>query len=669
MSEWFMGQELIQPELPVGSPRPHQTPPEGVIVTDIDPDGYTRRYLYKSMGDIDSEQILISEIRRQEPVAHAVLKEEPVMAGWEVPRHEPTPPLDLRTIQSPSGGASPEVPAGGDSPVVGDAPLPFNWEKKSRSSLDVQSLSAVMGAAVSPSVVPMMEPQEFGIAVLVEEKIPISPRSEKVNRKSAPFLENVSTVMGAVVPSPVIPVISEELKPVAVMAQLVYESPVLTSAPYPEDDSPVTCDIPIDLDRMIAGDAPRPFNWSKKQKAVTMGVNIPTGSVPVPSSEPIRRVLSARSEAPVQMSGSEIDMRSEIPIQMSGPEIQAQRMDERASQLNSVDIYEARSPLLGEVRLWATQDQMVDRVSSVVYPIQEGDGGPGVIQLSNPDNAFSVKVSSQMVGLSGGSNFLQNQVPIRGLGQVAPPTKNSPNQAPAGACPGAIAMPDGRVIEPEDTLTLSDMCEILPLIMDALQLKTQQQAAQGLGPMGRAVGGARGFAGGAGGGGGFIGGGGGGTGQRGATGPRGPTGLGGSVDSITKTDGDFTAGPGAFVAVPGTLISFTTDQAAPALFFLQAVLGATDGTGNSQSAQLGLRIDGTDYPLSTRLLHTFVGGVGEFLIGQTSSFTLTLADGSHTVEVILRGLAPGEFGGTALGTPATVAATASVPLHLSVSHS
>jgi hypothetical protein len=139
---------------------------------------------------------------------------------------------------------------------------------------------------------------------------------------------------------------------------------------------------------------------------------------------------------------------------------------------------------------------------------------------------------------------------------------------------------------------------------------------------------------------------------------------------IIKIDGDFVAGPGAFVAVPGTSVPFNQIQPGPAIFFLTASLGLTSGAAAfSQSGQIGLRIDGTDYPIASRLLHTFVGGVGEFILGQASTLVLVLAAGPHTVEVILRGLVPGEFGGAGIGIPLAVSASPAQPLYLSVSHS
>lgn len=290
----------------------------------------------------------------------------------------------------------------------------------------------------------------------------------------------------------------------------------------------------------------------------------------------------------------------------------------------------------------------------------------------------------------------QIQSPSAPQAPAAPPAPPSsvppppPPQAVAKKCPGPVEMTDGHVIEPEDYIKLSDLCELVPFLVESeLQAKAKQIAAKaGISPgqpvslVGQTPGGMSSVAGGSpfggpgggggGGGGGFGGfGGGGGPGPAGppglpgTLGPPGPPGPGTATDFLIKTDGDFTVGPGAFVAVPGTLLAFTTPTDGPAVFLLQAVLGC----GNSQNAEIGLRIDGVDNPLNPRLLHTLAGGE-EFLIPASASFPMILAAGSHTVEVILRGITAGEFCSAAgLGTAATVSANANTPLALTVLHS
>ena len=78
-------------------------------------------------------------------------------------------------------------------------------------------------------------------------------------------------------------------------------------------------------------------------------------------------------------------------------------------------------------------------------------------------------------------------------------------------------------------------------------------------------------------------------------------------------------------------------------------------------------MNGTDYPLTVRLIHTFAANVGEFDIGQCFNFPVQLAAGNYTAELLLRGLLPGEFGG-GTGASAAVNANPSIPLIITVTH-
>lgn len=309
------------------------------------------------------------------------------------------------------------------------------------------------------------------------------------------------------------------------------------------------------------------------------------------------------------------------------------------------------------------------------------------------------------LGQGGGPPAIPLPLTTQPPGPPQAPPQGPPSASPEemaqvvpGKCPGPIEMPDGRIIEPEDPLTFTDLCELLPFLAEAMQLFQQVQAEQkargitpgqavpvagGITQTGRPIAGPGQFgpqAGVSGSGpvsypvnpGGFIGSGGGGAGARGPqgaagpSGPSGPPGYGAEVSRKIKTDGDFTAGPGAFIAIPGTKITFSTKYDGPATFFIQAVLG-NGAVGLSQNAQLGLRIDGADTALAPRLLHTMAAGVGEFQTGHTQVWVKDLTKGSHTVEVLLRGLAVGEFGG-GLGTPAGVTARGTSPLALIILH-
>jgi hypothetical protein len=247
-------------------------------------------------------------------------------------------------------------------------------------------------------------------------------------------------------------------------------------------------------------------------------------------------------------------------------------------------------------------------------------------------------------------------------------------------------MPDGTTIEPDQYITLAALCELMPFLASTLtdlQAKSlapgqkvsvvgQQPngqtvvptsasfgpAGQG-GPMGRAVGGM-----------GSFGGGGGSPGPAGSQGPRGLTGPAGpgsiTEPPVVKVDGDFVAGPGAFVPVPGTAVPFSMSTAGVAEVKVLVTLG-TGPTQQAENVQLGIRVNGTDYPLTVRLLHTFAANVGEFDIGQCFLFPIQLPAGSYTAELLLRGLLPGEFGG-GTGASAAVNANPSIPLIITVSH-
>lgn len=256
-----------------------------------------------------------------------------------------------------------------------------------------------------------------------------------------------------------------------------------------------------------------------------------------------------------------------------------------------------------------------------------------------------------------------------------------------GKCPGAIEMPDGKVINPEDSITLEMMCELMPFLLDsysALQAKKegpispgQNVPVVGQNPQGNGLVPSTqsqfGPAGGVqrGGGGGFVGSGGGGPGPAGPPGPVGPVGPPGPgvviEPPIRKTDGNFSASAGAFIPVPGTLFLWTQSVASPAEVKVIVTLG--DGSLQTcENAQLGIRVDGQDFPLTVRSIHTAAGGVGEFDIGQPLIFpTDSLAAGPHQAELLLRGLLPGEFGG-GTGQEASVNASAEIPLVIWVTH-
>lgn len=266
----------------------------------------------------------------------------------------------------------------------------------------------------------------------------------------------------------------------------------------------------------------------------------------------------------------------------------------------------------------------------------------------------------------------------------------------SGACPNdaPVELSDGTIVQPDDTVRLRDLCEIVPLILETMAASAAAGApgapgkvapgssvpvvgqmpgfsspvAPGFGARPGAIAPAMGPAGmpAQSGGGGFGGGGGGGRGPAGPPGPRGPAGPAGPgtiAPPIAKVDGDFTvAFTSPFVPVPGTSIAFTQQADGTAILFLQAVFGSA---GFGTNGQVGIRVDGIDYPLTANLMHTFASGVGQFLVSAVALLPVTLAAGAHTAEVVLRGdaslYAP-------IGAPVTIQANPLIPLHFAVVH-
>lgn len=259
------------------------------------------------------------------------------------------------------------------------------------------------------------------------------------------------------------------------------------------------------------------------------------------------------------------------------------------------------------------------------------------------------------------------------LGQAAP---TAPAVAEA-SCTTSIELPDGRILGPDDSITTKDLCAVLKGFSKAagltpgqpLSVKGGIQGAPsgipgypGFGPAGGAAGGGGAFVGGGGGGPGPAGAPGqtGATGSAGAAGPTGPPGPGTSRAFLVKTDGDFSAGPGAFIPVPGTTLMFTTTENGTVEFHLQAVLGCSP-----LNSQVAIEVDGVSNPVAINL----APGSIENLVPATSYLPLTLSAGSHTAQVMLRGIALGQppSCGTGLGVAAMIQANVDVPLRFGVS--
>jgi hypothetical protein len=134
---------------------------------------------------------------------------------------------------------------------------------------------------------------------------------------------------------------------------------------------------------------------------------------------------------------------------------------------------------------------------------------------------------------------------------------------------------------------------------------------------------------------------------------------------VVKTDGNFTvASVSPFIEIPGTEKTINPQEDGPAIFMIQGVFGG-NSSGGLTNGQIGLRVDGTDYPLTANLIHTFAGGVGDFLASATAAFPVTLTKGPHDVALIVRG---DSSLGAPVGLPITVQANPSIPLAMTIIH-
>lgn len=589
MGEFFMGQELIQGELPANSAKPAETPPEGVIMTDTSMDGWQRRYIYIAMSGSAPEEILISE----------------------------TPPSQKQRIS-------------GTAVAVEEAPAEMEGVGR-----DIPEGIVMPEGAVLPENA-------------VFSGMPSAPTPMMSGRAAAPVMAPVST------PSlrTAVPMQSQQIT--AAVTMVARPNPLGQAQPQQQQ--------PIRMNSMAQSPVSVP-TVSIQKAAPPPPLSVQTPQSPVPGGQVSLPFVQRPVERTPEVSGN---MRLTNAIDSIKPVSVAPIADmNRASQ-------ERPAPVLGQRSI----------------PLTTQEGKKDLYQVSNPI-AQNAPIAAGLSQMGGSSRFAQHEVPLRHLGQAAPaaPAQGAAPAAPStgGKCPGAVEMPDGRVIEPGDSVSLKDLCELIPFLVETLtdlqakglspgqkvpvvgqqangQMAVPTQGGAfgpaGQGPYGRSTGG-------------WVGGGGGGPGPTGSTGPAGPmgaTGPGSIVEPpVVKVDGDFVAGPGAFVPVPGTTVLFPMSAAGVAEVKAIVTLGSAL-TMFCESVQIGVRIDGTDYPLTVRLISTSVPGVDEFLIGQCFSFPITLAAGAHIADLLIRGLLPGEFG-AGLGSPAAVSANPSIPLIMTVSHS
>jgi len=349
----------------------------------------------------------------------------------------------------------------------------------------------------------------------------------------------------------------------------------------------------------------------------------------------------------------------------------------------------------------------VPQVPQVAAPVTQG---PALGTLRAPGRVGSNPFSSAMESSSGrrlsgpmvNSPILSTTPPpsqsprlAQGPGVQAPVTSLPPAGAVAPTCPtpAPLQLPDGRIVQLTDKLKLSELWQILPYLtkqcVSQVKIKPPKTPTGLPGiPTSPINAGFPGFGASTGvfGGGGFPGSGGnvfGPLGQvnpqnpiqpsplgpsvvqgpAGPAGPQGPQGAGTGLLYVTKVDGDFTAGPGAFVPIPGTLLSFTQGAPGAVLFAINACFGCDNSVNNA----LALSIDGTIYPLQATLWPTMSSGVLGFLDGSSAMWPIVLPSGAHQAQLMLRGIMAGEFcSGSGQGIPATVSANPNVPLSLAL---
>lgn len=393
----------------------------------------------------------------------------------------------------------------------------------------------------------------------------------------------------------------------------------------------------------LAGSTPIPFEES-----------VPLAPTPVPVA--IRTALQAMSPIPVSQPVRVPVPNQHSPFMMGGP----------------VQIRMPEGPMQARVGLGTPVANLTGQVALARYPIHMGQTIPSI-----PAPAPGTPLPT-----------VQPNPPD-------PDLSNNPSDPTCGICPaGPLQLPDGKIVQLDDPITLRDLCEMLPAIMKNLPcgpggapaaapqpygqgpIPVQKMNGAGFPGFGPASG-VFGQGGGGGGGGGGLPGplgvvnqaipqGGQGQGGPGPTGPVGPPGAGTAIDFVTKTDGNFTAGPGGFIPVPGTLFSFQQGADGNVIFLLNAVFGCDQATNDA----LGIRIDGGPaIPLQANLFQV-AAPVAGFFQGATAMWPQFLAAGQHTVEVMLRGIGAGEFcAASGLGLSATLGATPDTPLSLAILHS
>lgn len=225
-------------------------------------------------------------------------------------------------------------------------------------------------------------------------------------------------------------------------------------------------------------------------------------------------------------------------------------------------------------------------------------------------------------------------------------------------CERPMQLPDGKVIEPDDELTLRDFCAMLPFILKLTEKEVAQD--QGFVPNGRIplnrIGSVPSFGpagspfaqgGGGGGGGGGTPGpgpigvvtgntpiGGPGQGTQGPPGPAGPQGPAGAANiaGIQKTDGDF-SNIGAMAIVPGTSFDITVGGDGKVAISFSLPLSADGLDAEIFDVFAGIQIGSTQYRVWRESANNGGGGDRFFFLTASGTLYVTLAPGTYTVSI------------------------------------
>lgn len=226
-------------------------------------------------------------------------------------------------------------------------------------------------------------------------------------------------------------------------------------------------------------------------------------------------------------------------------------------------------------------------------------------------------------------------------------------------CTRALQLPDGAIIQPDDSITLKELCSLLPYISKYVEQAESRDQSQGLirpgGPIPLSNPAMRGVpsfgpAGGSFGGGGGGGGGsppgagpigvvnsptpiGAGQGTQGPPGPAGPAGPGSAISGVAKTDGNV-LNVGPMSVVPGTTFTITVGGDGKVVLSFSFELSPQLGFASIYDVFAGVEVDGTQYQLWRNSEQQGAGDDKVLALSASGVLILTLSAGDHTISLL-----------------------------------